>query len=209
MSRVAIHSGGSLRAAHGRHPGGDCRRHHRDLGRDRRDIKVISSFTGQGICFSHQGWTSGPRHEHLLINDEVDELRDAEDVDGFFRTNFCGTDAPPFTVSNPGIYVVNVKDLDNPVFQERFEVESPGDNDHNFVRDGNKLYSAVYSAGTRVVKMHEKKGELQLKEFARMDTEPRLAPPFNGQWGIYVFPGSGTIVASDIVNGLMVMTLGD
>ncbi len=36
-----------------------------------------------------------------------------------------------------------------------------------------------------------------------------MAPPFNGQWGIYVFPDSGTIVASDIVNGLMVMTLGD
>ena len=34
-----------------------------------------------------------------------------------------------------------------------------------------------------------------------------MPPPFNGQWGIFPFPKSRTIVASDIVNGLMVMRL--
>ncbi len=174
---------------------------------DKNDIRVIASFTVPGICFSHQGWTSSNRHEFLLINDEIDELRDAEDVDGFFRTNFCSTDAPPGTISNPGIYVVNIRDLDNPFLQERFEVESPGDNDHNFIRKGNKLYWAVYNAGTRVLKMKKKKGRLELTEIARLDSEPRTPPPFNGQWGIFPFKSSDTIVASDIVNGLMVMRL--
>lgn len=176
---------------------------------DKDNIQVISSFTVPGICFSHQGWTSSNRHEFLLINDELDELRDAEDENGFFRTNFCGTDAPPMTTTNPGIYVVNIQDLDAPFFQERFAVASPGDNDHNFIRRGNKLFWAVYNAGTRVVKMKQKKGVLQLEEIARLDSEPRQPPEFNGQWGIFPFEDSDTIVASDIVNGLMVMRLGN
>ena len=172
---------------------------------DKDDIKVISSFTVPGICFSHAGWTSSNRHEFLLINDELDELRDIDDPG--IRDGFCASDAEPF-VSDPGVYVVNVRDLDNPFLQERFEVESPGDNDHNFIREGNKLYWAVYNAGTRVLEMRKRRGKLQLKEIARLDSEPRADVPFfNGQWGIFPMPKSRTIVASDIVNGLMVMRL--
>jgi choice-of-anchor B domain-containing protein len=176
---------------------------------DKTNIQIIASFTVPGICFSHAGWTASNRHEYLLINDELDELRDAEPEGGFFRTNFCGTDTPGGTISNPGVYVVNVQDLDNPVLQERVAGESPGDNDHNSVRRGNKLYWAVYNAGTRVIKMQHKKDGLQLEEIARLDSEPRMPPPFNGQWGIFPFESSETVVASDIVNGLMVMRLGN
>ena len=177
---------------------------------DKSDIKVIASWTVPGICFSHAGWTSSNRHEFLLINDEIDELRDAEPNDGtgFFRTNFCASDEPANPDVNPGVYVVNVRDLDNPFLQERFEVDSPGDNDHNFVRDGNKLYWAVYAAGTRVLKMKRKKGELQLEEIGRLDSEPRApVPAFRGQWGIFPFKEGNTIVATDRNNGLMVMRL--
>ena len=174
---------------------------------DKSDIKVIASFTVPGICFSHQGWTSSNRHEFLLINDELDELRDAEGADGFFRNFFCATDLPPNTASNPGIYVMDIRDLDNPVFQERFEVESPGDNDHNFIREGNKLYWAVYNVGTRVLQISRQGRDLKLREIARLDSEPRDVPDFFGQWGIFPFPHSRTIVASDINNGLMVMRL--
>ncbi len=58
-----------------------------------------------------------------------------------------------------------------------------------------------------MIKLKKKKGRLQLKEIARLDSEPRTPPIFNGQWGIYPFTHSKTIVASDIVNGLMVMQL--
>ena len=127
---------------------------------DKTDIQVIASFTVPGICFSHAGWTASNRHEYLLISDEIDELRDAEEEDGFFRTNFCGTDAPGGTVTNPGLFVLNIQDLDNPFLQERFEVNAPGDNDHNLVRRGNKMFWAVYNAGTRVIKMQHKKALL-------------------------------------------------
>ncbi len=176
---------------------------------DKSGIRVIASLTVPGMCFSHAGWTASNRHEFLIINDELDELRDAENADGFFRTNFCGTDTPPNTLSGPGAFVLNIQDLDNPLVQERFEIDSPGDNDHNFVRRGNKLFWAVYNAGTSVLKMKKKDGRLQLTEIGRLDTEPRIVPPFNGQWGIFPFESSDTVVASDIVNGLMVMRLGN
>jgi hypothetical protein len=175
---------------------------------DKTDIQVISSFTPPGLCFSHQGWTESNRHEFLLINDEIDELRDAEGPGGFFRNNFCDADPlPPGEVPNPGIYVMNITDLDNPVFQEKFSIDSPGDNDHNFVRHGTKLYWAVYNAGTHVLEMRKRPDELELREIGELDTEPRAAPAFFGQWGIFTFPESETIIASDINNGLMVMEL--
>ena len=174
---------------------------------DKDNIEVISSFLVPGLCFSHQGWTSSNRHEFLLINDELDELRDAEAADGFFRTEYCATELPPETVSNPGLYVVDIRDLDNPVLQERFEIDAPGVNDHNIFREGNRIYWAVYNAGTSVLKVSKRRGELELVELGRLDSEPRDVPDFNGQWGIYSFPDSKTIVASDIVNGLMVMKL--
>ena len=178
---------------------------------DKDDIKFISSFVPPGLCFSHAGWTSSARHEFLLINDEIDEPRDAEPNDGtgFFRTQFCQSGEPQDPEPNPRLYVVNIRDLDNPVFQERFFVHSPGDNDHNFVRDGNKLYWAIYNGGTRVLEMRKKRGKLKLKDIARLDSEPRtITPPFfNGQWGVFPFRGGRTIVASDIVNGLIVMSL--
>ena len=177
---------------------------------DKNDIQVISSFAVPGMCFSHQGWTSDSRHQFLLINDEIDEGRDAEPEGGFFRSLFCDTDTPGETITNPGLYVVDIRDLDNPVFQERFEIDSPGDNDHNVHRRGNKMFWASYSAGTRVIKMqiNGKNAPLTLSEFAVLDSEPRPeAGQFNGQWGIYAFPDSDTIVASDIRNGLIIMTL--
>ncbi|MDJ0950820.1 MAG: hypothetical protein QNJ94_18060 [Alphaproteobacteria bacterium] len=181
---------------------------------DKDDIKFIGEpIVPPGLCFSHQGWTSSSKHEFLLINDEVDEPRDAEPNDGtgFFRTLWCNSDEPQNLAPNPSLYVVNIRDLDNPVFQERFFLDAPGDNDHNFVRKGNKLYWAVYNAGTRVLKMKKKNGALDLKEIARLDSEPRtITPPFfNGQWGIFPFPDRNLIVASDIVNGLIIMSLGD
>ena len=171
---------------------------------DKDKIKVIASFTVPGLCFSHQGWTSSNRHEFLLINDELDELRDAGDTD--IREGFCASDDDP-VVPNPSLYVVNMKDLDKPFLQERFFIDSPGDNDHNFIRKGNKLYWAVYNAGTHVLEMKKRRGKLQLREIGELDTEPRMPPFFNGQWGIFPFSKSRTIVASDIVNGLMVMRL--
>jgi choice-of-anchor B domain-containing protein len=164
------------------------------------NIKVISSFDVPGVCFSHQGWTS-KNHEFLLINDEVIDTG---------STGWCPNEAPGF--SNAGLAVVDITDLDNPVFSQRFELDVFG-NAHNFMRVKNRLYWAAYSAGARVLELKRTKSRvrrtvsLELTEVAHMDTEPRDAPYYFGLWGIYAFEKSGTIIGSDVVNGLVVMKM--
>jgi hypothetical protein len=96
--------------------------------------------------------------------------------------------------------------------------------DHNFQVVGDKLYIASYTSGTRVLQIHRdvSSNDVVLEEVATMDTEPRLpgkilnikqeekfGSAFLGQWGIFVFENSGTIIASDINNGLIVMRESD
>jgi hypothetical protein len=162
---------------------------------------VISSFDVPGVCFSHQGWTS-KNHEFLLINDEVIDTG---------STGWCPNETPPPS-GNAGLAVVDITDLDNPVFTQRFELDVFG-NAHNFMRVGRHLYWAAYSAGARVLELKRTKSRkhgtvsLELTEVAHMDTEPRDLPYYFGLWGIYAFEKSGTIIGSDMVNGLVVMKM--
>ena len=47
------------------------------------------------------------------------------------------------------------------------------------------------------------------KVLGHKSRQEQIGSAFLGQWGIYVFPNSGTIIASDVNNGLMVMSLSD
>jgi hypothetical protein len=112
-------------------------------------------------------------------------------------------------------------DLDNPIFFERYEDDTIG-LDHNLTVKGDALYIASYTSGTRVLQINrDGNGNPSLEPIAHMDTEPRLqervlniqqeerfSSAFLGQWGIYVFD-TGTIIATDVNNGLVVMRLSD
>lgn len=163
------------------------------------------SLAAEGMAFSHNG---APTEDlrHLFIGDEIDELAMA----------FGGELKP-----QAGTYIADISDLDAPSFDERYTDGTVG-LDHNFVvRDG-RLYVATYNSGTRVFDIvDEDDGSITLSPVAHMDTEPRLpnkifnlnqelrfTSNFLGQWGIDVF-GDGTIIASDINNGVIVSTLSD
>ena len=149
-----------------------------------------------GVCYSHQGWTT-KNNEFLLINDEVVDTG----LDSYSCSQIAGND-------NAGLAVVDITDLDDPQFSKRFELDLFG-NAHNFMVVKKHLYWAAYSGGTRVLELKRtNKGgvlDLQLTEVAYMDTEPRDYPWYLGQWGTFAFEKSGTIIASDVVNGLIVM----
>lgn len=185
---------------------------------DKNNIMEIASFHIPELVFSHNGWTTDEQ-DFLFIGDEIDELVIANwSFSGIF------TQPPAETTNKPrtGTYIVDIADLDNPMFVERFANETVG-LDHNFVVEGDKLHIASYTSGTRILKiMRDQNGTVFLEQTAKMDTEPRLpgrilnikqeekfGSAFLGQWGIYAFPGSDTIIASDINNGLIVMKLSD
>jgi choice-of-anchor B domain-containing protein len=183
---------------------------------DKANIIQLASFRLPGLVFSHNGWTTDEQ-DFLFIGDEIDELVLA----GWAFTPFF---AQPLdeTTNKPqtGTYIVDVSDLDNPIFVERYEDGTVG-LDHNFVVEGDKLYIASYTSGTRVLQINrDGVGNVNLSPIAVMDTEPRLqektlnirqeekfSSAFLGQWGIYAFPNSDTIIASDVNNGLIVMEL--
>lgn len=184
---------------------------------DKNNIVELASFRVPGLVFSHNGDTT-QEQDFLFIGDEVDELVQAGWA---FTFLFAQPVDDPTIKPQTGTFIVDISDLDNPVFVERFTDGTVGI-DHNFVVEGDKLYIASYTSGTRVLGIGRDNGDVVLSPVAVMDTEPRLqenilnikqeenfGSAFLGQWGIYTFPGSDTIIASDINNGLIVMRLSD
>jgi choice-of-anchor B domain-containing protein len=185
---------------------------------DKGNIQVLSRMRFPGLVFSHNGWTT-EEQDYLFIGDEVDELVQA----GWSATpSFAQPVENPTNKPQTGTYIVDIRDLDNPALVERYEDGTVG-LDHNFIVKEDKLYIASYTSGTRVLQIErDQDGTVGLSPFAKMDTEPRLqenvlninqeerfGSAFLGQWGIYPLFESGTIIASDINNGLIVMKLSD
>lgn len=185
---------------------------------DKSNIEVLSSFRVPGLVFSHNGWTTDEQ-DFLFIGDEVDELVQAGWT---FTPDFAQPVDDPTNKPQTGTYIVDIRDLDDPALVERFEDGTVG-LDHNFVVKDDKLYIASYTSGTRVLQIErDGDGTIGLRPVAHMDTEPRLqenilnihqeerfSSAFLGQWGIYPLFESGTIIASDINNGLIVMRPSD
>ena len=79
---------------------------------------------------------------------------------------------------------------------------------------GDNVYQAHYTAGVRVLDATNIASGV-LEEIAHMDTEPRLPNQnmnhniniFVGPWGVFPFFDSDTIIASDGLNGLILMRL--
>lgn len=185
---------------------------------DKNNIEVISRFRVPELVFSHDGWTT-EEQDFLFIGDEIDELVKAGWA---FTSDFAQPVDDPTNKPQTGTYIMDIRDLDNPVLVERFTDGTVG-LDHNGLVKDDKLYIASYTSGTRVLEIErDQNGDVSLSPFAHMDTEPRLqenilnikqeerfSSSFLGQWGIYPLFESGTIIASDINNGLIVMRLSD
>jgi choice-of-anchor B domain-containing protein len=184
---------------------------------DKANIVELARFRTPGLVFSHNGWTTD-QQDFLFIGDEIDELVAAGwSFSSFFAQPFEDPTKKPRT----GTYIIDIRDLDAPSFFLRYEDETVGA-DSNLMVEGDKLYIASYTSGTRVINIARDagSGDVVLTPFGRLDTEPRLGnsilnialeekfgTAFLGQWGIYAFPNSDTIIASDVGNGLIVMRL--
>ena len=161
----------------------------------------ISNVSYPSATFTHQGWLTEDRR-FILVGDEADE-----EV-GLQQPN--NPDLPDSARTN----IVDVSDLNNPFHVGEFD--SPAESiDHNLFVKGDKVYQANYIAGVRVLQIKDEPGgSISLEEIAHMDTEPRIpnritwnVNRFIGPWGVYPFFDNGTIIASDGLNGLVIMEL--
>ncbi len=165
-------------------------------------VAELSATTYPGASFTHQGWLTED-HQYLLLGDEGDELAGISDPQN------------PDLPDTARTYIFDVRDLDHPVLIGTFD--SPAASiDHNLFVKGDEVYQAHYTAGVRVLDAGDVASGV-LTEIAHMDTEPRIPNNhmnhniniFVGPWGVFPYFDSGSIIASDGLNGLIIMRLSD
>jgi len=135
--------------------------------------------------FVHQAWLTED-HQFLLVGDELDEL------------------------NSPGqatrTHVFDVTDLDAPAYVYAYQAAT-NSIDHNLYVLGNRVFQANYTTGLRVLEFSDLANSDPI-EIAFFDTFPDSdAAIFDGAWSVYPYFPSGTIIVSDISNGLFILTL--
>ena len=152
---------------------------------DDKDLtRTLSTTVYPELGFVHQAWLTED-HRFLLVGDELDEA----DLGVPTRT-----------------HVLDVTDLVSPVYQYAYEATTSSV-DHNLYVLGNRVYQANYSAGLRVLEFGDL-ADREIAEIAFFDTVPATAVgAFDGAWSVYPYLPSGTIIVSDGINGLFLLSL--
>ncbi len=151
---------------------------------DKTALRILSSATYPDLGFVHQGWLTAD-HRYFLLGDEFDE------VDFGVPTR---------------MHVFDLSDLDAPEYLFPHELETRA-TDHNLYVRGNLVFAANYSSGLRVLEIGELANR-ELREVAFFDTFPQHDEvPQEGAWSVYPYLPSGTVIVSDMYNGLFVLSL--
>ena len=154
---------------------------------------TISSTQYPQSGFANQGWLTED-HRFFLLADLEDE--------------------PKFGVPTR-IHVFDVSDLDAPVYVFAYEAAT-STLDHDLYVLGNRIFQANWDAGLRVLEFGDLANR-ELMEIAFFDTIPEdvgenvntgpCCDPFAGAWGVYPYLPSGTIIVSDLNNGLFILSM--
>ena len=151
---------------------------------DKSSPLSLSSSNYPQRAYVHQGWVTED-HRYFLLGDELDE------------TNFNLTTRT---------HVFDVSDLDSPDHLYAHDLGTQA-TDHNLYVQGNRVFEANYTSGLRVLEF----GDLatrDIREIAFFDTLPsRSARSLQGAWSVYPYLPSGTLIVSDIRNGLFVLSM--
>lgn len=154
---------------------------------DKINFVVLAKLDYAGRSYVHQG-TLTEDHAFFLSNDETDEM-DATTAGSPHNTH---------------TYLWDVRDLDNPVQMPTYVGPSAAI-DHNMYVRGQYLFQANYTAGLRILDLADIENG-NISEYGYFDTHPSNdATAFAGAWSNYAFFPSGTIVVSDIDDGLYIL----
>ena len=144
----------------------------------------LSTSTYPNMEYVHQGWLTED-HAFFLLGDELDESRHGLTT----RT-----------------HVFDMSDLEAPEHLYTHDIGTRA-TDHNLYVLGNRLFEANYTSGLRVLDLGDL-AQREIEEIAWFDTYPMSdGTSLDGAWGVYPFLPSGTVIVSDISNGLFVLTL--
>ena len=110
------------------------------------------------------------------------------------------------TDEQAGAYIAgfSISDMDDVEETDRIQYD-PGSNTivHNAHVMNDYVITSYYKAG---ITIHDVTDPYNIIQTGHYDTSPLSGSGFNGAWGVYPFFESGTIVVSDISEGLFVLT---
>lgn len=105
--------------------------------------------------------------------------------------------------SGAGISSFDISDKSNPIFLDNIESDPEAKPIvHNAHVKGDFVITSYYSNG---ITIHDASVPSKLAEVGYYDTSPFRNNQFNGAWGVYPFLNSGTILVSDIEEGLILL----
>ncbi|OAA50492.1 regulatory P domain-containing protein [Metarhizium rileyi] len=164
----------------------------------RSSPKILSRTPYQGATYTHQGWTTGPDHRFLLLDDELDEQ----------KQNGAAADGHTTT------YIVDAANLSKPVFTGYYKSPVKSIDHNQYVIDG-LSYMSNYASGLRVVNVTSVSQDSTgagFEEVAFFDVHPEDdtvggETVFKGAWSVYPYFQSGFILVNSIERGIFSVKL--
>ena len=142
----------------------------------------LSSTTYPTATYVHSGWPSADQR-FIIVHDELDELRRG------IRTQ---------------IYTLDVTDLRAPSLVTSYTGPTTT-TDHNGYTIGERYYVAHYKRGLVIFDSSNPRALTEMGSFDTYLTPSANSAGTDGAWGVYPFLPSGTLLVSDIENGLFLL----
>jgi choice-of-anchor B domain-containing protein len=142
----------------------------------------LSTTTYPTATYVHSGWPTADQR-HIVLHDELDEIRRG------IRTQ---------------IYTLDVGDLRTPNLVTSY-VGGTTTTDHNGYTIGNRYYVSHYKRGLVIFDVSNPQALSEVGSFDTYLTPSANTSGTDGAWGVYPFLPSGTLLVSDIENGLFLL----
>ncbi|HEY1014667.1 MAG TPA: choice-of-anchor B family protein [Herpetosiphonaceae bacterium] len=147
---------------------------------NRSQPTLIGSLRYPNGQYTHSGWITA-NNNSLFLMDELDEQNNG---------------------SNTLVRTINISNLRAPTMSGGWT--GPGKAiEHNGYTLGNKYYMSHYSRGVVILDVTNPSAPVEKAFFDTFPTNNNAV--FNSVWGVYPYLPSGTIIASDIERGLIVL----
>jgi choice-of-anchor B domain-containing protein len=144
---------------------------------------LLSATSYPEVRFTHSGWPTEDQR-FIVVHDELDELRIAN-----FRTH---------------IYTLEIDDLLAPSVVTSY-IGPDTTTDHNGYAKGDRYYMSHYRRGLMIFDLTNPQALVEVGNLDTFLTPADNAAETEGAWGVYPFLPSGTILVSDIDNGLFIL----
>lgn len=153
---------------------------------------IISRTPYQGAAYTHQGWLANPEMTHLLLDDELDEMKNTAQGGNNKTTT----------------YLWDIRKLTSPINTGYYKSQAKAIDHNQYVIEGIS-YQSNYGSGLRIVDvssiMKSPDGH-EMYEMGHFDVHPEddadEQNQFYGSWSVYPYFRSGNILLNSIERGL-------